>query len=273
MRLILIFLFATSAKLAFTQTPDTVIASAKYTLTHNYDTLNPHLNISENYILMLGKTTSLYKSLDREIQDSMIYANFRRTKFISPQSGQRFNDEQIFFNYKQNKTFTTTNSTVGKYYVERAFKSIAWKILPETKTINNLNCQKAEGDFHGRNFTVWFSTDLPFKAGPWKLIGLPGLIIEAIDNSNRIKFSLTSFQFITKPSEITFFNQKYEEITWDNYVKIAKSIEDDPKGYIKKRTGMTFTTSSNEPLSHFNPMRPKKSINFPLEALEFYMLK
>lgn len=142
MKLKFILYFIISADIANAQSLDITIAKANYKLTHNYDTANPSLNISENYMLLLGKNSSLYKSLDRQIQDSIMYANFKKTKSMSPPSGKRFSDEQIFFNFKQKKIFSATNSIVGKYYVERSYETIAWKILPETKTINNLNCQK-----------------------------------------------------------------------------------------------------------------------------------
>ncbi|MFD2730415.1 GLPGLI family protein [Pedobacter alpinus] len=255
------------------QTPENITAKAKYTLTHNYDTANTSLIISENYILLLGKNTSLYKSLDRQIQDSIMYANFKKTKSMSPPSGKRFSDEQIFFNFKQKKIFSATNSIVGKYYVERSFENIVWNIQSETKIISNLNCQKAVGEFHGRNFTAWFCKDLPFKAGPWKLVGLPGLIIEAKDITNRIEFSLTSFESIANSSETTFFDTKFEEISWDSYVKMSKSIQDDPIGYIDKKFGLKTTLPNNSPLSHHNPLLPKKMINFPLEAVKFYTIQ
>lgn len=54
-----------------------------------------------------------------------------------------------------------------------------WVILPDTANILNYSCQKATCTFRGRTYEAWFTTDIPTNEGPWKLYGLPGLIMKA----------------------------------------------------------------------------------------------
>jgi len=55
-----------------------------------------------------------------------------------------------------------------------------WTILSDSiKTIENYTCLMAKGHVRGRDYTVWFTPDIPVSAGPWKLWGLPGLIVSA----------------------------------------------------------------------------------------------
>ena len=69
---------------------------------------------------------------------------------------------------------------------------IPWKILNETKYFGKLLCRKAESMVRGRLWIVWFCPDIPVSAGPWKLYGLPGLIVEAMDSSKKYKFLFES---------------------------------------------------------------------------------
>lgn len=66
-----------------------------------------------------------------------------------------------------------------------------WQICDSTKHINGLASYQATCRYHGREWVVWFSPDLPFSDGPWVFCGLPGLILEARDKDNLFSFRLT----------------------------------------------------------------------------------
>ena len=89
---------------------------------------------------------------------------------------------------------------------------ISWELLNETKKINSFNCQKARGNFRGRIYTVWFTNDIPVSLGPWKLNGLPGLILEATDSLNQFQFFAEKVELQMKVNIINtegFLNQNY----------------------------------------------------------------
>jgi GLPGLI family protein len=67
---------------------------------------------------------------------------------------------------------------------------IDWKISSDTATFGGLHCQKATGHFKGRDYTAWFCPDLPVHTGPWKLNGLPGVIVDAHDAKNEVVFQV-----------------------------------------------------------------------------------
>ncbi|MFT4031194.1 MAG: GLPGLI family protein [Siphonobacter sp.] len=56
------------------------------------------------------------------------------------------------------------------------------------KKIGSFPTQKATARFRGRNYTAWFCSEIPISDGPWKLNGLPGLILEAYDDTGEVKF-------------------------------------------------------------------------------------
>lgn len=74
---------------------------------------------------------------------------------------------------------------------------IDWEIKPEYKTLSDLHCQKAVGYFRGRTYTVWFTESIPVNFGPWKLQGLPGLILEAKDDKGMFFYRATKIKLNT----------------------------------------------------------------------------
>lgn len=85
---------------------------------------------------------------------------------------------------------------------------IEWEIQEEFKNIGKLNSQKAIASFRGRNYTAWFTTEIPIEIGPWKFHGLPGLILEIVDSEKGVQFLFKSIKIpydvggkIVKPND------------------------------------------------------------------------
>jgi len=74
-------------------------------------------------------------------------------------------------------------------------RTINWTLLDETKEISGMKCQKAKGSVYGREYEVWFSNAIPLPYGPWKLQGLPGLILEVRSTDGEINFELKGVQY------------------------------------------------------------------------------
>lgn len=56
---------------------------------------------------------------------------------------------------------------------------IMWTITTDTVSISDYLCQKATATFRGIEWYVYYTEEIPSSAGPWRLRGLPGLIIKA----------------------------------------------------------------------------------------------
>ena len=101
---------------------------------------------------------------------------------------------------------------------------IKWKLSNETKRINKYLCKKATGKFRGRTYNAWFTEEVPINKGPWKLHGLPGLIVEITDNLNEVRFDLSSLKNINETIDVDIKNKK--QISWEEYkIKERKKIK------------------------------------------------
>lgn len=63
---------------------------------------------------------------------------------------------------------------------EEPISEMEWTIIEDsTNNILGFECFMAQTDYHGRTWKAWFSPEIPIYDGPWKLHGLPGLILSA----------------------------------------------------------------------------------------------
>ncbi len=69
------------------------------------------------------------------------------------------------------------------YYADTLYP-MHWEFLQEKKYISNFECENAKTVFKGRTYIVWYAPSIPVMNGPWKLGGLPGLILEAYDDED-----------------------------------------------------------------------------------------
>lgn len=74
------------------------------------------------------------------------------------------------------------------FVIEDSLSEIDWVLSENIKEIGGYKCQKAITNFKGREYEVWFTPDIPISTGPWKLWGLPGLILEGRDKTGQVVF-------------------------------------------------------------------------------------
>lgn len=87
-------------------------------------------------------------------------------------------------------------------WIKDSFEKIDWEITKETKKIADFTCYKAIGKFRGNTWNVWFSYSLPMPYGPWKLQGLPGVILHASTLNNQIQFIANKITYINNSKSI-----------------------------------------------------------------------
>ena len=219
------------------------------------------LNAQENYISGFMKYTMEYSTPGRTFKTPTDFF-FSKYESISIShkvselegSGEKTDDgfafqlpygdligKQIYRNIKNKVMMTRTPkmSISDAFIVREKWVEINWNITNKTKKIGSYIATKATGHFRGRDYTVWFIYDIPVPFGPWKLHGLPGLILEGEDKEKVLRFYITEIKipFDTKsmikvPTADKELTHKEEVYLIDNMgVLLAKKISSKlPKG-------------------------------------------
>ncbi|MBD5267474.1 MAG: GLPGLI family protein [Bacteroides sp.] len=101
----------------------------------------------------------------------------------------RAENSMTVYDYCDNENYQYTDS----------ISSFDWVITDSVSNKNGYDCILATCSYRGRQWEVWFSTDLPWHDGPWKFSGLPGLVVSASDTDGMYRFELTDIHPVSQP--------------------------------------------------------------------------
>lgn len=208
------------------------------------------------YRYILNLDTTLYQKNTEGIPAFLYFSpqkslfafdRFKDTIFITRSTQETTLSDGSVINYEERdeygnmfyKDFTTAKLSMRRLLFKEAFiaeeplPAINWNLLTETKTINGIMCKKAITLFRGRYYEAWFAPSIPVSDGPWKLHGLPGLILEAYDRNKEIQYLFDSIKFpysvtdaITVPKKGTPISlQAFQNIEQTQADKIVKMIK------------------------------------------------
>lgn len=195
--------FLIGALSAKAQKPEAALASIDYEFVHVSDTNNRDKPVKLNMRVYLGLEGSHYVNQSMAEAREQMEARMREMNIASvgTVSGVRINvrgssrpgSEEFYLYPAQKKLVMIDQIASTEYIIEQDYPQLDWEIREETKEIDGFQVQQARTTFGGRDYTVWFAPELPFTFGPWKLHGLPGLILEARDETAEVQFNFKSF--------------------------------------------------------------------------------
>lgn len=122
-----------------------------------------------------------------------------------------------------------------------------WTMTDEEKEIAGYACRKATAHYLGRDWTAWFTEEVPSQAGPWLLWGLPGLIVEARDADNYIIFKLTGIEPLDDNHRAVFLEDWLRSYTNKSHQVYEYDIKEAESVYTKMRSDISFAAHMSNP--------------------------
>jgi len=203
---------------------------------------------SDTMTLDVGSQMSYYYDETKILKDSAYNQAFsnlspdriKNIDVIKNQEGvfDNFLGDKYEMNYldgtteKMYKNRTTGEVTIIDYLFNHDYRcddpvgTLNWEITSDTATVLNYVCQKAKLHFRGRDYEVWFAPEIPINDGPWKFMGLPGLILKVNDTNGLIAFDCIGLQHLETPFTIEIPNKKYLKCNRKELEKLIKDRGD-----------------------------------------------
>ncbi len=218
---------------------------ARYLYTYMEDSSSSDKIKTDEMCLYLGSKYSKFEHAGRYFRDSVIRvhqdaedqeATFQKIWSIVQQrsTGRHFSKYKIIKNLN-NDSIVMFEGPVNKNDYLKITETInpEWNLVYNADTlISSYKCHKATTYFAGRNYTAWYTTEIPINDGPYKFKGLPGLIVKIEDTQKHHVFELTAFNELNYKKHIYFDKDRYREVNMESYynakrisrIKLAKLI-------------------------------------------------
>ncbi len=211
------------------------IATIDYQFIHHSDTSNRDKVHKEVLRLIFSTKLSKYFSQSKFEYDNIMAINLPkqaaagRSLFKINLGKFATNTTEEFYNEYENANIFTYRKFLQQGYLITDTTKIRWQILNDTGIVIGYPCQKAITHFKGRDYIVWFTSKLAYPVGPWKLHGLPGVILKAVDTKNDVYFealsiSSSSYALVELPKDCN-------KISNQNFNKMLLAYRENPEAF------------------------------------------
>lgn len=140
-------------------------------------------------------------------------------------------------------TFYDKFGTENIFYTE-PIAEMVWQMSDSTANIMGYECNSATCDYHGRRWTAWFAPELPLPFGPWKLRGLPGLILKA-ESDNGTTFVVNGLQKSDRVISPVYRKEQYDKVERKKALADLEYFETHRESVLSARSGGRVSIKSN----------------------------
>ncbi|MCM1356673.1 MAG: GLPGLI family protein [Staphylococcus sp.] len=162
----------------------------------------------------------------------------------------------IFKNYPAGKLTHIEKICMDWFRYEEDMPEFDWELTDSVATILGYECRGAVCDFRGRRWNVFYSDEIPVMDGPWKLYGLPGLIMKATDENGHYTFECIGIKS-NGDRPVTLYKVPYIKTSRAKYYDAKHRYEVNPYAYYEDAGHGHITVSDengNPQLDAYDPI-------------------
>lgn len=169
----------------------------------------------------------------------------------------------VFKNYPSPGRMTNTEIVCEDWFrYEEEIPDFGWELTDSVKTILGYECKGARCSFRGRDWMVYYAEDIPVMEGPWKLCGLPGLIMEAQAAGDEYSFVCIGIRN-NSPRPITLYDVPYNNASRLKFYDAKHRYDINPYAYFEATGGgkVTVVDENGNPVAH-------QAVELPYDYIE-----
>ena len=138
-------------------------------------------------------------------------------------NARKYNLPVLFVNEPEGEVSAFDKIAPNRFFVSEPLPDFGWTLASDTMTICGYPCLKAVGKYGGRTWTAWYSEELAVSFGPWKLCGLPGMILRADDGDGVFSFRLVGL--MQKQATMKYFSKNgYKDVPRNKFIKQRNKV-------------------------------------------------
>lgn len=194
MRIIMVAVFYLNIGVLYAEDTERISMAIHYIAKFKNIMERKEFHIDEMILEIGGRQTSFYSRWNR-LRSDMIDSLERNGGNDSWEIQSKLNDiprsyfiYSVFNNYPDPESRRVYCNHYMPVFYDEPIEMQQWNFADRDSTILGYSCQMAKCQFRGHSWTVWFTPDIPVVCGPWKLSGLPGLILYASDDNGFCTF-------------------------------------------------------------------------------------
>ncbi len=194
---------------------------------------HPYEYKKEPMLLQIGSKATRFYSVCKYQADSI---NIEEIRNKGQNHGMSCGFSRMLYkNYPSLGQYAYLDKIVqARYMYQENVVEPVWQLVPDsTATIMGHNCNMAETDFCGRKWQVWYAEDIPLSEGPWKLCGLPGLILRASDTEQQYRFEIAGIRNGRANEYILYTGKNHEKISKKSLNTMYERYHGDKLAYMR----------------------------------------